>query len=40
MKFISDEDKMRVALDEARKALDIDEVPAVSYTHLRARETN
>jgi len=27
MKFISDEDKMRVALDEARKALDIDEVP-------------
>jgi tRNA(adenine34) deaminase len=27
MKYISDEDKMRVALDEARKALDIDEVP-------------
>ena len=27
MKFISDEDKMRVALDEARKAFDIDEVP-------------
>ena len=27
MKFISDEDKMRVALDEAKKALDIDEVP-------------
>ena len=27
MKFISDEDKMKVALDEARKALDIDEVP-------------
>ena len=27
MKFISDEDKMRVALNEARKALDIDEVP-------------
>ena len=27
MKFISDEDKMRVALDEARKALNIDEVP-------------
>ena len=27
MKLISDEDKMRVALDEARKALDIDEVP-------------
>ena len=27
MKFISDEDKMRVALDEARKALDSDEVP-------------
>ena len=27
MKFISDEDKMRVALDEARKALDINEVP-------------
>ena len=27
MKFISDEDKMRVALDEARKALVIDEVP-------------
>ena len=27
MKFISDEDKMRVALDEARKALYIDEVP-------------
>ena len=26
-KYISDEDKMRVALDEARKALDIDEVP-------------
>ena len=27
MKFISDEDKMRVALTEARKALDNDEVP-------------
>ena len=27
MKYISDEDKMRVALAEARKALDIDEVP-------------
>ena len=27
MKYISDEDKMRVALDEARKAYDIDEVP-------------
>ena len=27
MKYISEEDKMRVALDEARKALDIDEVP-------------
>ena len=27
MKYLSDEDKMRVALDEARKALDIDEVP-------------
>ena len=27
MKFISDDDKMRVALDEARKAFDIDEVP-------------
>ena len=27
MKYISDEDKMRVALDEARKALVIDEVP-------------
>ena len=27
MKYISDEDKMRVALDEARKALDFDEVP-------------
>ena len=27
MKYISDENKMRVALDEARKALDIDEVP-------------
>ena len=27
MKYISDEDKMRVALDEARKAHDIDEVP-------------
>ena len=27
MKYISDEDKMRVALDEAKKALDIDEVP-------------
>ena len=27
MKYISDEDKMRVALDEARKALAIDEVP-------------
>jgi len=27
MKYISDEDKMRVALDEARKAHDYDEVP-------------
>ena len=27
MKYISDEDKMKVALDEARKALDIDEIP-------------
>ena len=27
MKYTSDEDKMRVALDEARKAFDIDEVP-------------
>jgi len=27
MKYISDEDKMRAALDEAKKALDIDEVP-------------
>ena len=27
MKYISDEDKMRVALDEARKAFDMDEVP-------------
>ena len=27
MKYISDEDKMTVALDEARKAFDIDEVP-------------
>ena len=27
MKFISDEDKMRVALGEAKKAYDIDEVP-------------
>ena len=27
MKYISDEDKMRVALTEARKAFDIDEVP-------------
>jgi tRNA(adenine34) deaminase len=27
MKYISDEDKMRVALDEARKAHNIDEVP-------------
>ena len=27
MKYISDEDKMRVALDDASKALDIDEVP-------------
>ena len=27
MKYISDEDKMRVALDEAKKAFDIDEVP-------------
>ena len=27
MKYISDEDKMRVALNEARKALDMDEVP-------------
>ena len=27
MKYISDEDKMRVALDEARTAFDIDEVP-------------
>ncbi len=27
MKYISDEDKMRVALDEAKKAHNIDEVP-------------
>ncbi len=27
MKYISDEDKMRVALDEAKKAQNIDEVP-------------
>ena len=27
MKYISDEDKMRVALSEAKKAYDIDEVP-------------
>ncbi len=27
MKYISDEDKMRVALNEAKKAYDIDEVP-------------
>ena len=27
MKYISDEDKMRVALDEAKKAFEIDEVP-------------
>ena len=27
MKYISDEDKMRVALDEARKAFNINEVP-------------
>ena len=27
MKYTSNEDKMKVALDEARKALDIDEVP-------------
>lgn len=27
MKYTSDEDKMKVALNEARKALDIDEVP-------------
>ena len=27
MKYISDEDKMRVALDEAKKAHDVDEVP-------------
>ena len=27
MKYKSDEDKMRVALEEARKACDIDEVP-------------
>ena len=27
MKHISDEDKMRVALIEAKKALDVDEVP-------------
>ena len=27
MKYKSDEDKMRVALGEARKAYDIDEVP-------------
>ena len=43
MKYISDEDKMRVALNEAKKAHDIDEVPigaaTVSYTHLRAHET-
>ena len=27
MKYISDEDKMRVALNEAKKAHDVDEVP-------------
>jgi tRNA(adenine34) deaminase len=27
MKYTSNEDKMKVALDEARKALDVDEVP-------------
>ena len=27
MKYISDEEKMRVALNEAKKALDVDEVP-------------
>ena len=27
MKYISDEDKMRVALNEANKAHDVDEVP-------------
>ena len=27
MKYISDEDKMKVALDEAKKAYDVDEVP-------------
>ena len=27
MKYISDEDKMRVVLNEAKKALDVDEVP-------------
>ncbi len=27
MKYTSDEDKMKVALAEARKAFDIDEVP-------------
>ena len=27
MKYISDEDKMRVALNEAKKAYDVDEVP-------------
>ena len=27
MKYISDEDKMRVALNEAKKACDVDEVP-------------
>ena len=34
MKYISDEDKMRVALDEARKALDMDEVPVLSLIHI------
>ena len=40
MKYISDEDKMRVALDEARKALDIDEVPVgcLLYTSPSPRD--
>ena len=33
MKYKSDIEKMQVALEEAKKALEIDEVP-VSYTHL------
>ena len=39
MKYISDEDKMRVALDEARKALHIDEVPVcLLYTSPSPRD--